>query len=495
MTEESQTNNVGGYDIICDINSISNLPYGWDLVYTKEGFQKYEAKKKQKSCKVAVIGNANKGKSYILQKLAGDSFPTGFAAKTEGLSVKYPRAEELNFILFDTAGTETPLIKTPYYDFDQEMKEYDESIQLKQKENPDIFDLVSEDYLRKEKEYNIVETFSRDKKITEYFLQSFVIQRSDVLILVMNSMTYNEQILLNKIKKLCKSTLFVIHNLFNFVTIDQCEDYIQDTLMKSLTFKLEKLPFTDFTGENQNKNKYFYREVNPKIEGEEQLNKNVVHLIMAFDDPNSEAGSYYNDVCIRFLRMQIQTVVNISPFNLQEELKKFLISRHREFLENTFEDNDIAIEEKKIVLNEDEEGNLQKIYLKKCLVDELGEESFRDYSSFEPPYSCYRSDDLKYFVIHIEVPLCKKIDVSCKLIGMRYVFQITGIKELKINRKEEEAIVWKRESGRFKLRLEFPLQQMQLESRKYSKFEEDKGNIYLYYQLKEEEKPDEELEL
>ena len=491
---ESISNTLGGYDIICDINSMSNLPYGWDLIYTKEGFQKYQDKKKQKSCKVGIIGNANKGKSYILQKLAGDSFPTGFSAKTEGISVKYPKSEELNFILFDTAGTETPLIKTPFYDYDQEMKEYDESIQSKQKENPDMFDLVSEDYLRKEKEYNIVETFSRDKKITEYFLQSFVIQRSDVIILVMNSMTYNEQILLNKIKKLSQKTLFVVHNLFNFVTIEQCEDYIQDTLMKSLTFKIEKLPITTFSNNSQNRNQYFYREKTSTTEGE-QSSKNVVHLIMAYDDPNSEAGNYYNDVCIQFLRMQIQTVVNISPFNFQEELKKFFLNRHREFLENVFEEKDVLIEEKKIVLDEDEEGNLQQISLKKCLVDELGEETFHDNSSFEPPYSCYRTDDLKYFVIHLEVPLCKKLEASCKLIGINYVFQITGIIEVKINRKEEESIVWKRDTGRFKLRLVYPLQLMQLESRKISKLEENKGEIFIYYELKEEEKPDEEMEL
>ena len=120
MSEEASA--VECYDIICKIDSILNLPNGWEFSYTPKGLEQYEARKDKASCTVAVVGNANKGKSYILQQIAGDKFPSGFAVKTEGLSLKYPKSENLNFILFDTAGLETPLVKEDYYNLETDLE-------------------------------------------------------------------------------------------------------------------------------------------------------------------------------------------------------------------------------------------------------------------------------------------------------------------------------------------------------------------------------------
>ena len=45
---------------------------------------------------------------------------------------------------------------------------------------------------------------SRDKLITELFLQDFIIKESDVLLVVIGILTYSEQKLINKIKLLQK---------------------------------------------------------------------------------------------------------------------------------------------------------------------------------------------------------------------------------------------------------------------------------------------------
>ena len=100
------------YDVVIDANSIENISNGWTVEYTDEGMKRYEAKKDAKSCVVGVVGNKNKGKSFLLTKLAGMNLPSGHSITTKGLSVKYPEDKYKNIILLDTAGLETPLTET-----------------------------------------------------------------------------------------------------------------------------------------------------------------------------------------------------------------------------------------------------------------------------------------------------------------------------------------------------------------------------------------------
>ena len=112
------------YDVVIDANSIENISNGWTVEYTDEGMKRYEAKKDAKSCVVGVVGNKNKGKSFLLTKLAGMNLPSGHSITTKGLSVKYPEDKYKNIILLDTAGLETPLTETEYYNVEQEMEKF-----------------------------------------------------------------------------------------------------------------------------------------------------------------------------------------------------------------------------------------------------------------------------------------------------------------------------------------------------------------------------------
>ena len=142
--------------------------------------------------------------------------PSGMSIKTEGLSIKYPDLtggfNNRKIALLDSAGLETPVLVDD----------------IKDNEKNEIF---------KEK--------SREKLITELFLQNYIVNNSDILIVVVDSLSFSEQKLLLKVKKEMerakrKIPLYIIHNLKTFITIKQVEDYIQNTLLKSATFKLEK---------------------------------------------------------------------------------------------------------------------------------------------------------------------------------------------------------------------------------------------------------------
>ena len=102
------------YDIIIDITSIKNLNNeGWIVKYPKKekGRDYYKKAKDEQTIIVGVIGNGNKGKSFLLEKLSEYQIPKGFNVKTEGLSIRYGEETDHRLAILDSAGQETPLLK------------------------------------------------------------------------------------------------------------------------------------------------------------------------------------------------------------------------------------------------------------------------------------------------------------------------------------------------------------------------------------------------
>jgi len=194
---------------------------------------KYKEIIKDKVLKIGVIGNSNKGKSFILSKLSKMIFPSGTSIKTEGLSIKYRDLKEYKnrqIVLLDSAGLETPVLQDNNENFEDKKKEKNIIEKNEKKENPsnankndEINNIVKND----NKDNSGDEVFkekSREKILTELFLQNYIIHNSDILIVVVGILTYSEQKILNRITtKLKRSklnkTLYVIHNLLTYTSI------------------------------------------------------------------------------------------------------------------------------------------------------------------------------------------------------------------------------------------------------------------------------------
>ena len=103
------------YDIIININSIKNVSKeGWEVKFTDDGLEKYNKYKDQELITIGVLGNNNKGKSFLLSKISKIKLLTGTSIHTNGLSVKYPELKDYKgrqLILLDSAGFETPVFK------------------------------------------------------------------------------------------------------------------------------------------------------------------------------------------------------------------------------------------------------------------------------------------------------------------------------------------------------------------------------------------------
>ena len=179
---------------------------------TEEGKKNYEKFSKESIIRIGIIGNENKGKMTILKKISDFDLPTGYSKKTEGLSIKYPQLKDhsnLKLVLLDSAGLETPVLNL-------------------QRNNIEI------EFIEK----------ARDKLLTEVFLQNFIIQNIDLLLLVFGKLSFEEQKLLEKVKRDMKNlkrkeSLFVIHNLKEFERKSHIENYIKEILLNSSTFNIE----------------------------------------------------------------------------------------------------------------------------------------------------------------------------------------------------------------------------------------------------------------
>jgi len=101
------------YDVIVHIDSIKDINKGWEIEMSPRAEKHYKEYKTEKVLRIGVIGNANKGKSFLLSKISKMKLPSGMSIKTEGLSIKYPDLrlfKDRKIALLDSAGMETPVL-------------------------------------------------------------------------------------------------------------------------------------------------------------------------------------------------------------------------------------------------------------------------------------------------------------------------------------------------------------------------------------------------
>ena len=101
------------YDIVIDIKTILDLVKGWNIILNGNEENQLRILKKfdEKNFVISVIGNSNRGKTYILNKISDfKEMEEGskFSVQTKGLSIKSPKDKE--FILMDTVGFNAPIL-------------------------------------------------------------------------------------------------------------------------------------------------------------------------------------------------------------------------------------------------------------------------------------------------------------------------------------------------------------------------------------------------
>ena len=414
------------YDLVINIKSISSLsteegwPIKWNLA-RKDILKKNINNKRL--LKIGILGNGNVGKSFILSRLFHEDIPSGYSVITEGLSLKYN--DKKGYTILDSAGLQTPLIND-------------------NKNKNDMKTQYTNTETNKDNQFREYENLYRDKTQTENFIQNLILNSSDMLLIVVGKLTFNEQRLINKIKKEIeigqkekeKKQIFIIHNLLNFQKLNQVEDHINNTLLKSASFEL--IENKDIKkSEKEKKERIYYVENETKFQ--------TYHLIMARE--GTEAGDYYNRYTYEFLEEKFNNFTERKPLSIINEVKDKLILWSNDLLEEKITPQNIEI------VKETDDGDLEIKYIfkpnekdskkltpKACISDELGFNIYRS-NGYEPPYNYYIEDD-KILVVNMEIPGNVKIDDAYASLDSREIivegnkYDISDkIKSLKNTRK------------------------------------------------------------
>jgi hypothetical protein len=400
IEKEFNTNKASYYNLHIKIDSMNQLfNEGWKVIRLKsEKNEKKENVEKQVAI-VSVLGNKNSGKSFFLSLLTNKKIPNGYSVTTEGLSFIIPdndKNKDDNYILIDTAGTESPLLSDNIKELTIEMKD----------------------------------RMAKDRQITDYFLQKFILENSDIFICVVDNLTLTDQKFINRIiKNYTSKKIYIIHNLKTFIEKDQVEQYIENTLMQSLTFELQKENYKNLDGKTKDElakqNQIYFKQ---KLK---DSNRVIVHLLLANEE--SKAGEFYNKSTINYLNHQLDQIKVKKEFKIIDSLKDFLVAFSGEIFDKKIEEASIKIENDSIkLINQD-------LKLKDCLMDELGNNIITD-TTFKPKYRCgyFTENEEKKFALEIELFEEWNLSHRIKIDDNYFYIYIDGQKEQKIGERNYE---------------------------------------------------------
>ena len=293
-TNEIQTVNKDMYDAIFSCESIKELfDKGWKYKLSHKFIQRFYRKEKTKFCPLCVIGETNKGKTFIVNLLTGNKLQSGIEFKTEGISCKltnFKNDDEINtldglnqdkFLVFDTAGRSEPLLIDP-----------------KKRET------LNDENLKRE-----VELSNRDLKRSEEFMKNVLIKNSKIILVVVNQLSLAEQIFLYELKNDANFIkLFIVHNLFNFQKREDLEDYINNTIFNTIYFNLRKMYFTKVEEDQKDNDKPYYFREHITSNGKERAL--IAHLILGDFETKDPWINAFNQKTLKFLINEMQIIPN-----------------------------------------------------------------------------------------------------------------------------------------------------------------------------------------
>eukprot|EP01121_Diplochlamys_sp_Union-15-3_P014978 TRINITY_DN4859_c0_g1_i2.p1 TRINITY_DN4859_c0_g1~~TRINITY_DN4859_c0_g1_i2.p1 ORF type:complete len:608 (+),score=119.86 TRINITY_DN4859_c0_g1_i2:18-1841(+) len=364
------------YDLIVDVLILPTLDLrqaGWPIILTNELKEKLQklvpSSSKDKTFKlkndlvnkiskeffpvdnsrprVCVVGLFDRGKTHLLNKLANMDLGSSRRISTKGLSVKVPKSGSVqNFILIDTAGTNVPMDNESIKKHVEELRKLKpwevKTIDAEESDNDtdeedggadtdgdgdDDIDVDSDDEedpeetKRKEKEKEMyekdIENRARDKAIinkqaTELFLQELIFYIADVVIVVVNELTFDDQlyceVLARKMKEYSSrvesdrlGTLYVVHNFKDTVTEEQLEDLVNKYIVNCYDGEMFENTLQVEGMQGPQKVRYFRNKDN-----------RMIHVWLGREDEKnhpSTAGLKTNRITYEYLRNVIANVV------------------------------------------------------------------------------------------------------------------------------------------------------------------------------------------
>jgi len=297
-SSKPQKKDFSQYDIIVDIDSIVAANEGWKVEFANK--KEVEECFTKDQISVGIVGRENVGKTFIINKICGSNFASGFYTKTRGLSLKYCSEDRQQLkVLLDSAGMNGAIL---FYNLEEFRKYY------KNKETKTI---------PKEEFERIRETMINDRCISEYFIQNFILFSCNILIIVVEQLSQNDQKIIERIRNVYygQKTIIILHNLFKLELKNQVLEEASYEIEGA--FKSEK----QIIPNSEEKVPFFIELTKNKV------TKNIYHLILGKE--GSESGNFFNKTTFKYISTIIETEVNISKFDLFTKLNQYWKEKHR----------------------------------------------------------------------------------------------------------------------------------------------------------------------
>jgi hypothetical protein len=435
--------NIFDFDISIKMESLNELLTGWDVKYGNN-IQKIISLKNEKVLLLGLLGMKNSGKSYVLSKLINDKVYK--KEENDNLYLKYKINERNNskIALIDTPG------------FKRAIKERNGGIR---------------DIKALEKSNNQIDNF----------IMNFVLKKCNIIIYVSGYLNNIEQTFIDRLKLKDEEhkiefhelkKLFIIHNLKDLSSKEDITEYINNVLLKSISFKLieKDTPIAQSIINTSNNTKFFIEKNNNK-------ELEIYHLILAKE--NSEAGLYYNEFTFNFISNLYNSFTFLKTFDIIKELKEEIqIISNNIFNKPIISLDDFDKSNNKIKLNNNYE-----------LIRNKNDKENADFSylTLRPKYSYFKINNGKQLKIVIEMAgQIKDLNFACsKPKNGYYSMTFSGKRVLNVpndceTQKKKGTFFTNIQEGEFSETIKIDINDFQLKSPKPNKTEISDG-IYTYY--------------
>lgn len=309
------------YDMVVHIDSFQKI--SWLLENHNISTEEFSNPPNQ--IVIGIMGRENVGKSHILGKLSGVELPVGYAIQTQGLSIKYSKKDNILTTCLDSAGVHAPVY---YYDprinekfipkseFNKPVKK---PLTKQESEKPPIFDNLS--YQIKE---GLKMQMISDRRLTETFIEDFILFASRVIIIVVGQLTQADQTIIERIRREYKEKKFIIivHNFMYLSDEESIKSQIQKDIFRSCEVEERVIP-----GSN---NVRYYCEKQDLSNPFAKSKYQICHFV--YCQENTKTADLQNNLVLTQIWNKVKTIDERDKFNVFESLRRFFRLNFKNYL-------------------------------------------------------------------------------------------------------------------------------------------------------------------
>lgn len=330
-------------DLLLELESLSDLREGWRLLRNpKQSSSHIDKLMTLQTLKISFLGPEAALKSFLINKISGYSHTKPNSQieydQFKGLRVRYSKLKVLNDIknekllnpdhktitCFSSNREDTPV----YFHKDEMLFKFMSKCH-------ELGHILSDgrtvDHLDSQKYENLKDLMLNDKVFSESFLDCFICEISDFIIIVVGHITFEDQKYIKRIVNENKNLkkIFVIHFFDDCKTLVQANFRIDKEIKGIFHVKDVPVDIKNLLKINDNQLGKFNRTIYVEDSLNEasflnyELRNCTIHLVYAKE--GTSVAKYFNGMTFSFMNDLIKKKIGeCQKFNLIESLKKFI---------------------------------------------------------------------------------------------------------------------------------------------------------------------------